>query len=404
MSKYLRHFKKVLLIGPATIISVAYIDPGNFGSNIEAGATFGLSLLWVVWLSSLMAMLFQYLSGKLGIATSKSLLELMDEKLSNPLIRFSYFSPMVILVLATDMAEFLGIVLGFMFLLGIPIEISILIGIIDVFVLMISADRKRIFEIVIASLVAIVGISYLLELYIVKANIEEILMHSFIPSLNESKQVLLAISIIGATVMPHAVILHSYLTKENNDMGLNRHRIETIANLIIASLINAAIQVLAYYSYYGKVNEVDMNIAYYTLIPLYGINAALIFAISLLASGLSSSMVSVLAGQKIFETAFRRKFKAWKTRAIVRLINMSPLAIALYSGIKPIDILVYSQAILSLTLPPVLFSLIYVTSNSKIMQGFSNKFYTVIVAIVSTILITAFNLLFLTLSFYSLFV
>jgi manganese transport protein len=402
MAKYFSHFKKIILIGPATIVSVAYIDPGNFGSNIEAGATFGLSLLWVVWLSSFMAMLFQYLSGKLGIVTKKSLLEFMDEKLSNSLMRFSFFSPMILLVFATDMAEFLGIVLGLTFLLGIPIEVSILIGIIDVFVLMIAADKKKIFEMIIASLVAIVGISYLLELYIVKANIEEILTHSFIPSLSGSHQALLAISIIGATIMPHAVILHSYLTKENNDMGLDRHKIETIANLIIASLINVAIQVLAYYSYYGKVSEVDMNIAYYTLIPLYGINAALIFAIALLASGLSSSMVSVLAGQKIFETVFKRKFKAWKTRAIVRLINMSPLAIAIYSGIKTIDILVYSQAILSLTLPVVLFALIYVTSNSRIMQDFNNKLYTNVVAIISTILITFFNLLFLTLSFYSL--
>jgi manganese transport protein len=146
-----------------------------------------------------------------------------------------------------------------------------------------------------------------------------------------------------------------------------------------------------------------MNIAYYTLIPLYGINAALIFATALFASGLSSSMVSVLAGQKIFETAFRRKFKAWNARAIVRFINILPLAIAIYLGIKPIDILVYSQAVLSLTLPVVLFSLVYVTGNSKIMKKFSNKLPTTVAAIISTILITSFNLLFLALSLYSLF-
>lgn len=403
MCKYFDSLKKIILIGPATIVSVAYIDPGNFGSNIQAGATYGLSLLWVVWLSSLMAILFQYLSGKLGIATRKSILEFMDEKLDNLLKRFLYFSPMILLIFATDMAEFLGIVLGLTFLFNIPIEISIPIGIIDVFVLMIAADKKRIFEVLIASLVAVVGVSYILELYIVKANVVEILLNTFTPKLSGSHQTLLAISIIGATIMPHAVILHSYLTKENSKINLNRHKIETIANLIVASLINVAIQVIAYYSYYGKVKEVDMNIAYYTLIPLYGINAALIFAIALFASGLSSSMVSVLAGQKIFETAFRRKFKAWNARAIVRLINILPLAIAIYLGIKPIDILVYSQAVLSLTLPVVLFSLVYVTGNSKIMKKFSNKLPTTVAAIISTILITSFNLLFLALSLYSLF-
>jgi len=401
MFKYFNKLKKIILIGPATIVSVAYIDPGNFGSNIQAGATYGLSLLWVVWLSSLMAILFQYLSGKLGISTRKSIVELMNEKLSGSIKRFLFFFPIISLVFATDLAEFLGIVLGLTFLFNIPIEISIPIAIIDVFILMIIADKRRVFEILIASFVAVVGISYLLELYIVKANIGEILASTFTPKLSGTHQYLLAISIIGATIMPHAVILHSYLTKENSKINLNRHRIETIANLIVASLINVAIQVIAYYSYYGKVNEVDMNIAYYTLIPLYGINAALIFAVALLASGLSSSMVSVLAGQKIFETAFRRKFKAWNARAIVRLINMLPLAIAIYLQIKPIDILVYSQAILSLTLPVVLFSLIYITSNSKIMKKFSNKLYTTVAAIISTILITSFNFLFLALSFYS---
>ncbi|HLI46568.1 MAG TPA: Nramp family divalent metal transporter [Geobacterales bacterium] len=398
MSKKESAWKKFIMLGPATIVSVAYIDPGNFGSNIEAGASFGLSLLWVVWLSSFMAMLFQYLAGKLGIATKKSLLELADQRLKG-IARIAYFIPNIMLVFATDMAEFLGIVLGLSFLFGIPIELSIPIGIIDVFVLMFASDRKEIFELVIGSLVAIVGLSYLLELYIVKANVAEVLYKSFIPSLSGYNDALVAISIIGATIMPHAIILHSYLTKEDNGMSIHRHRVETITNLTIAALINVAIQVLAYYSYYGKVENVDMNIAYYTLIPLYGVSAALIFAIALLASGISSSMVSVMAGQKIFETAFRRKFKAWHTRAVVRLINIVPLAFALSLGIRAIDILIYSQAALSIILPVILFTLVYMTNNKRIMQGFKNSMSVSLVSYTATLIITAFNLLFIALSF-----
>jgi len=399
MSKYSSSWKKFQILGPATIVSVAYIDPGNFGSNIEAGASFGLSLLWVVWLSSLMAILFQYLSGKLGMAYKKSLLEYVDERLKG-LIRHSYFASTIAVVFATDMAEFLGIALGLSFLLQIPLIYAIPIAIIDVFILLFAADKKRTFELLIGSLVAIVGISYLIELYIVKANISEIIINSFLPKFLGAEEALVAISIIGATIMPHAVILHSYLTKENSNIDLNRHRNETIINLIIATLINVSIQVLAYYSYFGKEEEVDMHKAYYTLIPLYGINAAIIFAIALLASGISSSLVSVITGQKVFETAFRRKFVAWKLRAIIRIINMMPLAIAILMGLKPIEILIYSQAILSLVLPIILFTLVFATNNKRIMNEFANNKISGFIALLSSIVILFFNFTFIILNLF----
>lgn len=395
-SSKLFRLKKILLLGPATIISVAYIDPGNFGSNIAAGAYFGYSLLWSVWLASLAAILLQYLAGKVGLATRKSILDLTKERIKSKALWYPYTLPMIAMILATDMAEFIGISLGLHFILGIPLILAVLISIIDVLLLMYISEKRGLFEILIGSLVAIVGISYLYELYLVKANFAEIILRSLMPELGGRQQILLIMSIIGATVMPHAVLLHSYLNSEQNK-GLREHRLETIIYLLIASFINIAIQVMAYYAFYGKVEIIDMNMAYYTLIPLYGENAAYIFAIALLASGISSSIVSVLAGQRVFETAFSLKLKAWKARLLVRLINMIPLSIAVILGFNILELLVYTQAVLSLTLPFVLFPLVYFSSNKVIMQGYANRRTISFLALIFTIFVTFLNLYFFTL-------
>ncbi len=404
-AKFLSKAEKILLLGPATIVSVAYIDPGNFGSNIAAGARYGLSLLWVVWISGLMAILFQYISGKIGIATGKSILDLIDTRINSidnqfkASLRYLYFSPMFLMILATDMAEFLGIVLGLHLIFNIPLLLAIPISIIDVMLLMTISEGKRTFELIIVSLVSVVGISYLIELQIVGVDFYEVLKSSFTISIADQTALLIAISIIGATVMPHAVILHSYLTSENNSRykGIKHHLKETIVYLSIASLINAALQIMAYYAFhsYDALGEVDIEMGYKTLTYLYGSNAALIFAIALLASGISSSMVSVVTGVKVVETMIKKKLRAWKLRLLVRLINMLPLAIAIIIGIKTIDVLVYSQAILSLTLPLILFPLTIASSSKRIMNEYSNSLPISILAFISALFISFLNISFL---------
>ncbi|PWV36832.1 MAG: hypothetical protein DJ555_05295 [Desulfurococcaceae archaeon] len=394
-----------VILGPATVVSVAYIDPGNFGSNIAAGSKYGLNLLWVVWVAGLLAILFQYLSGKIGIATSRSTVDLVSsaikERLSGPCRSATlalYFSSLIAVILATDMAEFLGIVLGLSFLLGLPIEIAIWISVVDVLILMMITDRRLGFETLIGSLVGVVGISFLYELVIVGIDPKEILVSSVMPREFGGEHTLLAISIIGATVMPHALILHPYLTAEKwgtarSNEKLKRHMLETIAYLSIASVMNAAIQIMAYYAFYRNgYHDVDMDIAHAILEPLYGSLSAVVFAIAMLASGISSSMVSVLAGQKVVESLVGKRLEAWKLRLMVRLANMLPLAIAIHAGVKPIDVLVYSQAVLSLVLPVVIIPITIYARSKSTMGSMVNSRVIDIAAIIGTIVIVTFNL------------
>lgn len=368
--------KRMLVIGPATVVAVAYIDPGNFGANIEAGSKYGLTLLWVVWLSGAMAIMFQYISGKIGIVSHKGIVELTMEKLRGRQ-RTLYFFGLFIAILATDMAEFVGMAVGIHLIFGIPLTVSALLSVIDVLILFFLTEDMGKMEVIIAGLVGIVGVSYLIELILVHANPGEILLHSFVPSIGNRMMLLTATSIIGATVMPHAVILHSYLSSEKSiRLGyseirseLKHHIKETVINLGGASLVNAAIQIMSYYAYYRNnlTDIVSLDNAYYTLIPFFGSIASTIFAIALLSSGLSSSMVSVLAGVKIFESYIGSTAKQWKIRLMLRLINMIPFLIAVYLGVSTLELLVYTQAILSFTLPLVLFPLTFIARDGEIM-------------------------------------
>ncbi|MBE9390924.1 Nramp family divalent metal transporter [Fervidicoccus fontis] len=401
MTGKLENLKRILAIGPATLVSVAYIDPGNFGTNIEAGSKYGLTLLWVVWLSGAMAIMFQYISGKVGIVTEKGLLDVSMAKLRKNEKKL-YFFGLFIAILATDMAEFVGMAVGFHLILGIPLSISAGLSVVDVLLLFLLTEDLGRMEIVIAGLVGIVGLSYLIELVIVHANPEEILMHSFIPYLSGSEMILTATSIIGATIMPHAIILHSYLSAEKSagKGGINKkgeiknHLKETLANLGGASLVNAAIQIMSYYAFYlkGLTNITSLESAYYTLAPLFGALASWIFAISLFSSGLSSSMVSVIAGVKILESYFGTPTKQWKVRLMLRLINMVPFLIAVYLGVDMMSILVYTQAILSFSLPLVLFPLINISKDGNLMGGYKISKPLYVISLVSTVFIVLINI------------
>ncbi|MCE4602079.1 MAG: Nramp family divalent metal transporter [Desulfurococcales archaeon] len=396
---------RLIALGPAVIVSVAYTDPGNFGSNIAAGSNHGLRLLWVVWISGLMAILFQYIAGKVGLVGA-TVPEYVFSRLERlPLARLwrgLYFLALFIMVLATDMAEFLGIALGFHLLLGVPLQVAVWISIIDVLLLMAYARTMSRLERLIAALVSVIGISYIYELYIVGIDPGEILENSFKVNLSTREEALIASSIIGATVMPHAVLLHSYLTRDKWGRpslrglkdALRKHAVETVVFLFIASLINASLQIMSYYAFYknGYTGLDSMELAYQTLTPLYGNLASVVFGIAILASGISSSMVSVMAGVSLIESFVGRRFEEWKVRLAARLINMIPLSIAIYLGWSTLDILVYSQAVLSATLPLVLIPLTIMARDKRIMGDLANKPLITALAVLSTLLIIGINI------------
>ncbi|MEM2923107.1 MAG: Nramp family divalent metal transporter [Candidatus Nitrosocaldus sp.] len=390
----MRLLRLLRLFGPATIVSVAYMDPGNFGSNIASGSLHGLDLLWVVWMASAVAMLLQYLSGKLGIMTGRSLVDLTLSRLNSIHARRAYSIPLLGVIIATDMAEFLGIALGLHLLFAVPLHVAAGVAVLDVLILLLASEKRGRLELLIGLLVVIIGLSYVVQLYLIAPEPSVVLEKSVRITL-DGEQVLLAASILGATVMPHAIILHGYLTAEKwNGMRekVRRHTKETIVYLAVAAMINASLQIAAYGAFYTKgIEVVDMAEAYNTLIPLYGSLAAYAFGIALLASGISSSLVSVVTGQKVIESIRGKSITQWKVRLVVRMINMVPLLIALSIGIKAIDVLVYSQVALSLLLPFVVVPLVVLVSRLGMVKN-----YTMVAGIVAVILIIVINIMLIT--------
>ncbi len=388
--------------GPAIITSVAYMDPGNFGTDISGGATYEYKLLWVVWLANLMAMLLQYLSGKIGIATGKSLAALIREKLSTRWSVITYWLASETFAVATDLAEFLGVASALYLLFKIPLIIAAWIAAFDVIIIFIIAGKKlRHIELVITSLVSIIGIGYIYEILITKPDYYSIIYHSLIPTLTSRDQLFIVVGVIGATVMPHALVVHSWLTKNklvSNDVAekqklLKYHTYDTILNFTLAGLVNVAIMVMAAAAFYRNgIHVATIDDAYLTLAPLFGIIASQVFAVTLLASGLSSSTTGVLAGQVILEDLVGTRINPWIRRVIVRIVNVIPTSIAITLGYEPLSLLVYSQVILSMLIPLPLVPLVYFTSNRKIMGQFVNRKITTILALVSTVIIISFNI------------
>lgn len=334
------------LIGPATIVSVAYIDPGNFGANLEAGMKFGLELLWVVVVSGLLAVAIQYTSGMVGIARGAGLFDLMA--------RYRvWFSPVAVaIVLATDMAEFMGVVLGLHLLLGVPLWLAALVGFVDVLALALLADRRELFAKVIGSMVVGVAASFLVQLYFIGPDWGEVAA-SVVPRSISGEMALVAAAIVGATIMPHAVLLHSHIA-----LGQVRreHMYQTAFNLLGASLINAAILITSAYVLFGR--DVDIQEVPRVLEPLYGALSAFLFSLALLLSGISSSAVSVEVGVLTARYIFGRVVQPWKVRLVARLVNLAPAVLAVGAlGVSPITVLVYTQAVLAATLPVVLAAL-----------------------------------------------
>jgi len=395
-------FKKFILYsGPATIVSIAYIDPGNYGTDIQAGSSFNYDLLWVVWLSSAMAMMLQYLSGKIGIATGQSLPEIMREKLKKRTFIVPYWLASEASSAATDLAEYLGTVIALNLLFGVPMIYASIFGALDVILILAVTTRKfRLLEKMFILFVSIISFGYLYEVFIIQPDFPLVLYHSFVPSIANLDALMISVGIIGATVMPHALFLHSWLTKnKSKDEPIEEkreqrkiHLKENIIILTIAGMVNAVILMTAAAAFNANFSNVaSISDAYKTLIPLFGIGAGTVFVITLLASGISSSVVGTLAGQTIMEGLLGKKFNVWARRIVTRGINVIPTTVALLLGIDPLSILVYSQIILSLMIPLPMIPLVILTKDKKVMGEFVNRNITTFFSIIFVIIILSFD-------------
>jgi manganese transport protein len=392
----------IVYTGPALLVSMAYMDPGNYGTDIQSGASLNYSLLWVVWLSSGMAMLLQYLSGKIGIATGLSLPEIIREKLKKKKYVIPYWLAAEAAAAATDLAEYLGTVIALNLLFGIPMIYAAIFGALDVIIILTLATQRRfhIIERLFAIFVSIIGFGYLYEIFIVKPDASTILYHSFVPSLAGSHAILLAVGVIGATVMPHALFVHSWLTKNKaQDKPLEErrrmrklHLVENVVLLTVAGMVNAAIMIMAAAAFHsGNPNVASISEAYKTLVPLFGATAGVVFLVTLLSSGIASSVVGTLAGQAIMEGLLGKKVNLWLRRFVTRFINVIPTTIAILLGLDPLNILVYSQVILSLMIPLPMIPLVILTRNKALMGEFVNRNLTSFLAIVFVGIILMFN-------------
>jgi manganese transport protein len=394
--------KLILYTGPALLVSMAYMDPGNYGTDIQAGASLNYGLLWVVWLSSGMAMLLQYLSGKIGIATGLSLPEVIREKLRKKMYIIPYWLAAEAAAAATDLAEYLGTVIALNLLFGIPMIYAAIFGALDVIIILTLATQGRfyIIERLFALFVSVISFGYLYEIFIVKPDPSAILYHSVVPSLARNNAILLAVGVIGATVMPHALFVHSWLTKnkaQNKSLEERRkmrkfHLIENIVLLTIAGTVNAAIMIMAAAAFNPtNPNVASISDAYKTLVPLFGAMAGVVFLVTLLSSGIASSVVGTLAGQAIMEGLLGKKVNIWLRRFITRFVNVIPTTIAILLGLDPLNILVYSQVILSLMIPLPMIPLVILARNKTLMGEFVNRNITTILSMVFVGIILMFN-------------
>ncbi len=384
-------------MGPAFIASVAYMDPGNFATNIQGGAKFGLQLLWVIVASNLMAMLLQTLSAKLGIASGRNLAEHCRDQYPKWIV-WTMWAIAELVAIATDLAEFLGAALGFYLLFGIPLLwAGIITAIVTFLILGLERYGFRPLEAVITAMIGVVAASYLIELFLVKPDFQQVLYHAVVPQFSGLESVLLATGILGATVMPHAIYLHSALTQDrivvkNPAMQKKLFHYEIIDVVVAmgaASLINMAMLIMAAATFHqtGLTNVGTIEEAHRTLEPLLGRASQYIFGISLLASGLSSSSVGTMAGQVIMQGFLHKHIAPW----IRRLVTILPSLVVIAIGLDPTRTLVLSQVVLSFGLPFAIIPLIQFTRRRDIMGELVNKPVTTFAASATAVLIIALN-------------
>src|SRR5919198_667327 len=367
-------------LGPAFVACVAYMDPGNFATNIAGGSKFGYTLVWVIVASNLMAMLIQTLSAKLGIATGRNLPEVCRERFSRRTAIGLWLQAEVI-AMATDLAEFLGAALGF------------------------HRFGFRPFEATIAAIVGVIGVCYLGELFKAKPPLGTVAHHAVVPQFAGSESVLLAVGILGATVMPHVIYLHSALLQnrirpESDEQArrLMRYtRVDVVIAMSIAGLINMAMLVMAASVFFksGLVDVESLESAHKTLEPILGGGASTLFALALLASGLSSSTVGTLSGQIVMQGFIRRQIPV----VVRRIVTMLPALVVVGIGVDPSRTLVISQVVLSFGIPFALVPLVLFTARRDVMGVLVNHKATTAAAVVVAALISCLNVFLLAQTF-----
>ena len=386
----------LLFAGPAVVASIAYMDPGNFATNIQAGSGYGYSLLWVVLMANLIAMMFQALSAKLGIVTGRNLAEMCHDQFSTP-VRIVMWIVSEIAAMATDLAEFLGGAIGLSLLFGMPLLAGMAVtAVVTYGILLFDGRGFRPMELIIGALVSVIGICYVIEMFIAPVDWAAAGLGVITPSMPDAAALTISVGIIGATVMPHALYLHSGLTQHRatarNDTErkklLRFSNWECVIALAVAGMVNMAMVIMAAAAFHaGHTDVAEIETAYHTLTPLLGGAAAMVFLISLMASGMSSSAVGTMAGQMIMQGFVGFHIPIW----LRRLVTMLPAFVVVLMGVNTTDALVYSQVVLSFALPIPMIALVMFTRNPAIMGSFANKRLLDIAAIVGTVIILCLN-------------
>lgn len=392
-------------IGPAFIAAVAYIDPGNFATNITAGSKYGYLLLWVIAFSNLMAGLIQSLSAKLGIATGKNLPEMIRERFSHPMTIFLWVQSEIV-IMATDLAEFIGASLGIYLVFHIPMIIAALITAIGSF-LILELQRRgyRSLEVGIAGMVLVVVIAFAFQVLLAKPDMGGIALGLFIPRFQGVETLLLSAGILGATVMPHAIYLHSSLTQRRvvgrNDIEKKQifrfEFVDIAIAMVIAGAINMSMLIVAA-AFFNKrgLDVEDLGVAFNQFSHLSGTLSALLFGIGLMIAGLSSSSVGTLSGDVVMQGFIRKHISLYLRRAI----TMIPPLLIILLGINPTYALILSQVILSFGIAFALVPLIIFTADKKLMGNLTNHPVTTFAAWVSATLIILLNFFLLYQSFF----
>lgn len=394
----------IAVSGPAVIASVAYMDPGNFATNIQAGSAYGYSLLWVVVVANLIAMLFQAMSAKLGIVTNHNLAEL--SRLHFPRrVAIGMWVVSEVAAMATDLAEFLGGALGLSLLLHIPLLWGMgITGVVTYVLLSLERHGFRPIELVIGGLVLTIGLCYVLELLIAPPEWGAAALGSVVPHLPDNEAVMLSVGIVGATVMPHALYLHSALTQYRAPARTDTERRqllrfsnrEVVVALTFAGIVNVAMVMMAASAFHaGHSGVAEIATAYHTLVPLFGGAAAAAFLISLMASGVSSSTVGTMAGQIIMQGFVGFRIPLW----VRRLVTMVPPFFVVAMGYNATMSLVMSQVVLSLVLPVPVLAMLILSRRRSVMGEFVTGRLTAIAAGAATVVVLALNVILISQTF-----
>lgn len=403
-SRPLNRIKTVLkFLGPAFIVSVAYIDPGNFATNISGGSKFNYTLVWVILWSNLMAIFLQSLSAKLGIATDCNLPQMCGKVFSRK-ANWCFWVVAELAAMATNLAEFLGSTLGLYLLFHIPMPVAgLLTAVITFFIVCMGKYGQRVVEGVIFLLVAVICVAYTLELFLAKPDWTAAGLHVLMPSLPNGEAVMIAVGMLGATVMPHVIFLHSQLVQQRNTHqtidGKKKHlkleRLDITIAMNIAFVVNAAMVIVSASVFYRNGLAVDtIEQAHKSLSPLLGAASSGFFGLALVASGLSSSVVGTMAGTTIMQGFVGLKIND----NVTRLVTMLPAMIIILLGINAMQALVISQVVLSFILPVAIIPMLLITRRKDLMGPLVNKPVTNVVGwvIASTIIAANAVLLYLT--------